>query len=489
MFVSMMTTAIAVRKYGIESLSLAILAMQVASYAQLIEVGIPTSMSRRLPRYLVNADIPKINAVCSSSLVMLIAGSIALILALPAFAMILPRLLAIGNDERKTIGLLFGLVVFFTAMQLPLRISYGILSSMHRFSTYFTLETLSAIAKLIMIVALFSMFVPPLWLYIMTSLVPPLIIGSIEFKLARESIPSWVFRVKDVTHDSLKELFSVSGAAIIGTIATALISSGSSLALGILVEPIKVGIYAIPSMLAFNIMSFASSSSAFLSPIASQLYGREDQRLKENILISMRYATAIAGLVCLGAWIVGPLLLRAWIGKDTTTIEMQETMAKVLMISSIGIAVGMPGTMVRGALAAMGRHWAVSLIELAAAISGLVLGLALCKYGKNRAPELFAYAMCGANMIKSFVLLIMVANILKISQRDLYKNAVKVIGPIFLGVSIALSLCFQPLEIDFIKTILIACITLGVTTTLFFWLVLEDRHRKEILYRCRLSKS
>jgi Na+-driven multidrug efflux pump len=181
MFVSMMTTAIAVRKYGIESLSLVILAMQVASYAQLIEVGIPTSMSRRLPRYLVNADIPMINAVCSSSLVMLIAGSIALILALPAFAMRLPRLLAIGNDELKTIGLLFGLVVFFTAMQLPLRISYGIFSSMHRFSTYFTLETLSAIAKLIIIVALFSMFVPPLWLYIVAALVPPLIIGSIEF--------------------------------------------------------------------------------------------------------------------------------------------------------------------------------------------------------------------------------------------------------------------------------------------------------------------
>jgi len=236
-------------------------------------------------------------------------------------------------------------------------------------------------------------------------------------------------------------------------------------------------------------MSFASSSSAFLSPIASQLYGREDQRLKENILISMRYATAIAGLVCLGTWIAGPLFLCAWIGKDTTTIELQETMANVLLISSIGIAVGMPGTMVRGALAAMGRHWAVSLIELAAAISGLVLGLALCKYGKNRAPELFAYAMCGANVVKSFVLLIMVTKILKISQRDHYKNAAKVLGPIFLGVCIVLTLSFQPTKDDFIKTILISCIVLALTTMLFFWLVLEDRHRKAILCVCRLYKS
>ena len=482
MAVSLLTTALAVREYGMDGLVLVILAMQVAMYAQLIEVGVPSSLSRRLPGHLAEGDGIMISGLCSSSLTLLLAGAVALILALPAFAWLLPQVLHLTETQRQTASLLFGLTVAVTALQLPLRMGYGILSSMHRFSTHFSLELVSLLAKLLLIVALLSIFDPPLWVYVAATLAPQLAIAGVEFIVARRALPMWSFRIRDVGRDSLAEIFSLSGASMLGTLATALTVHGGSLVLAVLVQPGMVAIYAIPAMLAFNLMSFASSSSAFLSPVASQLSGRDDQRLKASVLVSMRYAAAVAGHVCLGAWLAGPLLLHIWLGEDTAAGEVLESMAVVLAITSVGMALSMPGTMVRGALVAMGWHWSVARIEVATATLGLLVGIALCMHQDN-APLMFAWALFGATVLRGFFLQRLATRVFMIRAWEHLVNATRVLVPVLLGMAVPLAFDFRASQAAPLETVLMVCVTLGVTAALSFRVVLEERHRKAVLSR------
>jgi O-antigen/teichoic acid export membrane protein len=484
MAVSMLTTALAVREYGLDGLALVILAMQVAMYAQLIEVGVPSCLSRRLPRYLAAGDDPMISALCSSSLALLLVGAMGLTLALPVFVWLLPQVLHLTETQRQSAGLLFGLTVAFTALQLPLRMGYGILSSMHRFSTYFSLELVSLLAKLLLIVALLMIFDPPLWVYVAATLVPPLVISAVEFSVARAALPIWSFRIGDVRRDTLAEIFSLSGATMLGTIASTLTVQGGSLFLVTLVQPSIVVIYAVPAILAFNLMSFAASSSAFLSPVASQLSGLDDQQLKANVLISMRYATALAGLICLGGWLAGPLLLRIWLGEDNTAGGVLESMTVVLVITLAGMALSMPGTMTRGALVAMGWHWSVARIEISTATLGLLVGIALCIYQDN-APLMFAWALFGATVLRGFILQRLATRVFMIRAREHLENAARLLVPVLLGMTVPLAFNFSPSKATFLETVLMVFVTLGATSALSFKVVLEGRHRKAVLSRLR----
>jgi O-antigen/teichoic acid export membrane protein len=486
MAVSMLITALAVREYGLDGFALLILAMQVAMYAQLIEVGIPSSLSRRLPAYLASGDGPMINALCSSSLALLLAGAVALILALPVFAWLLPKVLHVTEAQRQTAGLLFGLTVAATALQLPLRMGYGILSSMHRFSTHFSLELGSLLVKLLLIVGLLTIFDPPLWVYVAATLAPSLVIAVVEFVVARAALPIWSFRVRDVGRDSLAEIFSLSGASMLGTLATAFTVHGGSIILAMLVQPSMVSVYAIPAILAFNLMSITSSSSAFLSPVASQLSGRDDQRLKASVLISMRYAAAMAGHICLGAWLAGPLVLRIWMGEDNTAAGVGETMSTILVVTSVGMALSMSGSMARGALAAMGWHWSVARIEVITATLGLAVGVALCLQMDN-APLAIAWAVFGATVVRGLVLQRVATRVFRIRAREQLENAARVMAPLLLGVAVPFAFDFSPGQASLPEAVLMVCVTLGVTAALSFRVVLEERHRRAVL--SRLSQS
>ncbi|MEC5382429.1 hypothetical protein VSX64_16355 [Aurantimonas sp. C2-6-R+9] len=381
MLSSMLVTALVAREFGLDGLALFVLATQVASYAQLAELGIPTALSRRLPRAIADGDDDAVRRICTASMGILSIGSLLILLSIPVVSLGLPNLLVLSEEQRRIASLLFGIILAVTAVQLPLRIGFGVLASLHRFSTYFSIELVALIVKTGVALALLTLADPSLAVYLSATLLPITVAAAFEYVRARRALPVWNIRVSDISRGVLRELVSLSGAVMLGTFATAIILQGGGVALAFFVPPEKVATFSVPVILAVSLMAFAASASAFLSPIASQLTGRDDARLRAAVQLSARYSFALAALIWLGSVSFGPLVLTLWLGADVLTDDAHETMSSVLILASAGLALAVPGGTCRGALVAMGRHWQVALIELATAVIGLGAAVGLAASG------------------------------------------------------------------------------------------------------------
>lgn len=476
MLASLLVTGLAIREYGLDGMGLIIVATQVASYAALIEVGIPASLSRRLPAYLASEDEACVNAFCSSCLVILLSGALLLLISIPFIVLFLPEAFSFTEEQKDVAGVLFGITVAFAALQLPLRMGYGILSSTHKFSYFFSIETLAFIAKILLVGALLLVFDPPIWVYVLASLSPALLATATEFVVSRRLVGLWRFSFQHLSRGALSELLSLSGAVMIGTLATAIVVHGGSLVLATTATPSEVVEYALPVILAFNLMSFAAGASAFLSPIASQLAGRDEARLRETVLTATRYSFAVATLICLITWTAGPTVLTIWLGNENLQGDTLGTMSTILLIAVVGGALSSPGAMGRGVLVAMGQHWTVSRIELGSGLAGLAGGLALGAVFGNL-PLMFAVAFCGAAVVKGMLLLRLLARVLHVPRSAFVSLATSVSMPLILSlpalVLLEATLPLQGVIVVAIETVIVSAIF--VVSSLY--LVIERRHR------------
>ncbi len=476
MLASLFITALAVREYGLDGLGLIILATQVASYAGLVELGIPSSLSRRLPAYLASGDEIRVNAFCSSCLAILMIGALILVFCIPFVVVFLPEAFDFTDEQKEIAGVLFGLAIGFSAVQLPLRMGSGILSSVHKFWYFFVIDSVSAIVKLIAVFIIFTLFSPPLWVCILIFLSPTFVASATVYFIARRSVAFWKFSLRHLSRDSLREMFSLSGAVMIGTLATAIILPGGSIVLAMIVPPAEVMEYALPAVLAFNLIAMSSGLAGFLSPIASQLAGRDENRLRATLLTAIRYTFALAILICLITWTTGPTILRLWLSDEILSWHTLRTMNMILLIAVIGGALSIPGITGRGALVALGKHWTVARIELGVGIAGLVGGLVLGTV-LGHAPLMFALAFATAAVAKGVVLLRLLARVLGLPRTAILSITISVAAPLVLSILMLVvtrvGLAFEGLlgvafEVALVSMTFLGCGLFGVV---------EKRHR------------
>lgn len=476
MAASLFITGLAVREYGLDGMGLIIVAMQVASYAALIEVGIPSCMSRRLPGYLASEDEACVNAFCSSCFVMLLSGALLLLISIPFIVLFLPEAFSFTEEQKDVAGVLFGITVAFAALQLPLRMGHGILSSTHKFSYFYSIETLALTAKILLVGTLLLVFDPPIWVYVLVSLSPAPLAAATEFAISRRLVGLWRFSFQHLSRGALGELLSLGGAVMLGTLATAIVLHGGSLVLAIITAPSEVVEYALPVILAYNLMAFAATGSAFLSPIASQLAGRDEARLRETVLTATRYALAVATLICLITWAAGPTVLTIWLGNENLQGDTLGTMSTILLIAVVGAALSVPGTTGRGALVAMGWHWTVSRIELGSGLAGLAGGVALgAVFGDP--PLMFAVAFCVAAAAKGMLLLRLLTRVLHVPRSAFVSLATRVSMPLILSLP-ALVLLEATLPL---RGVIAVAVETAIVSAIFMvsslYLVVERRHR------------
>ena len=486
---SMIVTALATREFGLAGLALIVLASQVASYAQLVELGIPSAMSRRLPRAIGDSDEDTIRSICTVAFVILLSGSLLILLATPFIALSLPRFLVLSDEQRSTASALFTITLVIMAVQLPLRIGFGILSSLHRFSTYFSIELLASLAKTALAVFILFLAEPPLTVFVAATMLPFVVAAAYEYRSARRGLPAWKLRLKDIRRRVLQDLTALSGAVMIGTLASTLAMYGGGIGLAFFVAPEEVATFSVPVFLAFSLMAFSASASAFISPVASQLTGRDEVRLRNAVQLSSRYAFALATLIWLGSLAIGPLVLKLWLGAEAMTGAVHEQMSRILVIASAGMALAVPGGICRGALVAMGRHWAVARIELTTAVLGLSLAVAMALLNVLVPVTCFVLGLFATVVIRGVALLMLAFKAEILAFGESLRDWGRVVAVAASGLLTFTVIRVAVGEQLLIATILAAFASLSAALLVALFCVLSSSHRKLLLVRFGIARA
>jgi O-antigen/teichoic acid export membrane protein len=317
--------------------------------------------------------------------------------------------------------------------------------------------------------------------------IPLLVAAFIEYRASRAALPRWHTRLLDLQARWLRELLSLSGAVMVGTFAAALTLQGSTLVLAILVPPEQVALYAVPVVLALNLMSFASSASAFLSPIASQLSGRDDERLRAAVSLSARYAFAFAALTWLGVLLLGPLVLSLWLGTKTLSLTSLATMFAVLITATGGMALAIPGTMLRGALVATGRHWQVACIELGTAALGLVGAVGLTLAEVASATACFTGSLLITLVLRGALLLRMAVLADLLCPRTMVRDWLRVVGVVAVGLAATAAIDVASPAATALHEAIRAGVALACASVACWYLVVIKQHRRVLLSRLKLA--
>lgn len=478
MLSSLITTAIAVREYGLHDMGLILLASQVATYAGLIELGIPSSLSRRLPGLLADRNDTLAFSLCASCFsILLVTGLLLLIVTLPS-ALSLPDAFAISDDQKRVAGTMFAITIASTALQMPLRIGYGILSSTHRFSTYFKIEFVALIVKTTMIVGVLLAFNPPAWIYVLLSVLPQLAAAVMEYRAGRAVLPQWRFSFSQISWRSIRELLSLSLAVMLGTLAAALTTNGGGVIIGTFASTSVVAEYSLPAVLAFNLMAFAASSSAFLSPIASQLVGRDNARLAQTVKLTARYSLAVAGALFISVSALGQFLLWIWLGHSVSE-QAIGNMYWILLIAMLSGVLSIPGSTTRGALVAMGWHWQVAFVELGTSVAGVIIGVLAALFLDFSAPLAVACAFCLASFLRGILLAEMFGMTAHSVRLQYIATVSPVVVPILIGTGIVVAglIASRGSTVGAFATAASAGVGFAIATWFF---VIEELHRHAI---------
>ncbi|WP_297107211.1 hypothetical protein [uncultured Devosia sp.] len=481
MVVSLGTTAIAVREYGLDGMGLILLASQVATYAGLAELGIPSSLSRRLPGLLAANNLSLAYRLCASCLLVLLCSAAVGLLLVPVALLMLPSAFAIPTEQKDTAGVLFALTIGAIALQMPLRIGYGMLSSAHRFASYFAIELGALVVKMVAVVGCLYFFDPPVWVYVLLTILPILGAALIEYRLGRSVLPGWRFSLSQVSRSSILELVSLSSAVMLGTLASAVVLNGGGLVLAVFFAPRLVAEYTLPTVLAFSLMAFAASASAFLSPIASQLVGHDDRRLSQTVMLTSRYSALTAGAILVAAAALGKVILELWLGPETTP-QTLEAMYHVLLIASLSGLLSIPGTTARGALVAMGHHWRVAYIELITGMVGLVAGILLALSLDAPPPLSVAVCFCLSNLARGILLATLFSRSVESGAPFYQANLLSIAPAVLAGLSVVVAYAYWG------EGGLVSALAVGVLAGTAFIIVgtftaVEPHHRQEMLQR------
>lgn len=483
MLASLAITAIAVREYGLDGMGLILLATQIASYAGLVELGIPTSLSRRLPGLLAQHQLDEAYRLCASCLLILVFSAILGLSLVPIALISLPHVFAIPAEQKHVAGILFALAIGSIALQMPLRLGYGMLSSVHRFASYFNIEASALTIKVAAISGCLYFFDPPLPIYMLLTVVPSLAAAVLQYRLGRNVLPQWRFSFRQISRTSIVELLSLSLAVMAGTLASALVLYGGGLALAVFSTPQIVTEFSLPSILAFNLISFAASASAFISPIASQLAGRNDRRLAANVMISSRYSALVAAAILVGVVAVGRPLLQLWVGAEASPVAL-ERMFHVLVIASLGGLLSTPGVTARGALVAIGKHWQVARVELITGLSGLSTGVASAIFLDADPTLSLATMFCLANFARGVLLARMFSRIDAYQGSFYWSNLGLTVLPVFAGLGTALSIA-SLWRSDIVAGAMTAAAAGSVFILVALLTSVVPAHRRQLLARAR----
>lgn len=366
---------------GKEGYGVWLLVGQVTAYLPILDLGVSSSIGRFVAKYNAKKDYEGLSRVISSSLFLFLVSSIGVIIIT---LIIWPNFSKFFHLSReyfnvgKWLILLLGLGL---AVDFPLRVGQGILQGIHRFDMMYFLRAVGTFLRLLLIISIFgwfrcrSLIVLGIIATAITILTDVLMCSYIYHK----SSVIVKFKYKSVNMSSLREIWSLSLSALLGTLAALLFNQGQIISVGKIIGTETVTIYAIPIML----LTYGSMVTAYITgafkPMASHMQALNDNiKLKKLNIGGVKISFIISLFIAIVAVAFGHTFFKIWLSssKDLSNADFA-MLSNILTIMVIGFAIGIPQNVSAKMLSGTDKQWFVASVSLAASLVGFCLGILL----------------------------------------------------------------------------------------------------------------
>ena len=379
--VMLITVPIITRHFGLELMGIWLLATQLSQHIFLLEFGFNTSLTRFLSRYRAKNDLITASMYLSTSILFLQVIGITVIIFSPLIATLFDKMFSFPPELRNQVYWLIILVTSLTGINLSLRTGIGMLSSKHLFDRIALWESFSLLIRLVSIIFCFYFYDPNFIQLALITFIPSLF-GSIMIFVEGLKANKDLSLSKDlITTKVVKRMISISGAAFVITMSAVIVRQTSSMLAGWKIGVDQVATLAFPILIVFATLPFISIGATLMSPVASQMDAENKQKTFYSLYVVIgRYVFSMATLIVLAFYFLGDLLFGLWLGGPNVDSNALNKIAKNVIIIFSGVALAVPGFILRQILIAVGKHWNAAFGEMIGAIIGVLFGYMLMVY-------------------------------------------------------------------------------------------------------------
>lgn len=392
--VRLITFPIIVSQLGKTEYGLWVLIGQSISFMALSELGISNAVSRFIARDKITRRPEDLNQLINTGVGLSLVVANLVILISIGLVFVLPNWLEIEQAYFTPVKWVLLISGISLSIQIPLRISFGILNGYQKYGLTNTLQIGLSLFNLAGVLLL-------LW----TDQFGLILLGVVYFSASVLYHLSGLLTVKRVISGiriSLRYYSKVAAKELLGLgLSASLITAGSSfyrqgivLATGKLLTIEEAGIYGVVFGLITLLTSFLTQLSLPLLTLASEIHAKEDLTQLERMMNRiMRVTFSLGGSAVVGLVFYGEEILRLWLHSSGWSSGEFHSAWVAMVIMGIGLAVGLPQLASRAILQGVGRHWQVTAGFFAASLAALMLSIILMRNGMGISGAALGWAL------------------------------------------------------------------------------------------------
>lgn len=349
----------------------------LTGFFQLMDLGMRGSVGRFVALYRARDDVAAINRTVSTSFAILtIIGVLATALVM-ALSLVFPHLVDVPPELARDVQLAFTLVAVNLGLWFVLQGFDAILWGYQRFDLLNCIDVPAAFLRLGLCYAL----VTPengLWVLAAITLGSSLGVGLTKAVVAFAQDARLAIRVRLAAPASAQELFGYGVWAFVAQVALLAKKSLIPLAIGAVLSPAMVTVYAIARRLMDYGGMFLIVSAGVLTPVAAEHHARDDGHRQQRLfLIGSKYFNCLVLYFAVGMGALGATFIRLWVG------DRYGLAGTLVIILLLGEAFGLANYVARSVLLGAARHQPIAWLSVldalfavgGAAIAARVSGL------------------------------------------------------------------------------------------------------------------
>jgi O-antigen/teichoic acid export membrane protein len=386
---------------------------------QMVQLGIPQSLNRYVPRELQRADNRSVSGIISSGFVMLCFCGV--LVAIGAVLTALhPNWLAKTPSEASA-GNISALIVILglaAAIDLPMSLGHVIFQAHEQYIRHSILQTLGYGTRFILVLVLLTLFPGNIIAYVGGMVGGNLIQGLLILIVALIIFRETKIKIAAINISTIVKIGKYGFLTLLNTIGIFMFIQADYLVIGKLISNEAITVFSLGVAWVLLVRSYINAAMSVVTPAAARIeFAGKPEALKEMLLRTTKYGLLVSMLPLVFIAIFRETLMKAWMGQG------YDQSAEILLFVLIGdiLANGVAGG--TSMLIGLGKLRKLTAANLIAGILNILLGVLLLLVF-NLGVMSFAYSYCLIFIIlNGLVVPAILSHALNLSLRFYYKNA------------------------------------------------------------------
>lgn len=327
---------------GIEAYGFVSLSNTFTSYVEVITIALNSFVARYITIAYHRNEYDKANVYFSSTIIANIVLSISVFIPSSLLISKLEHFISIPGDLTQDVKILFLLVLanhLITTLQTAFNVSVFITNKLDLQTRK---KCISFIIRAVILFALCYLFKPHVWYVGVASTFMILYLFYQNYLFTRVLTPEFKFSWKNVSFQSIKELFFSGMWNSINNLGNILNSGLDLLISNLMLSPLAMGQVSVGKDLAVMCHTLIITIANTFRPTQARLYAiGEKEKLVRNLKLSMKITGMISGIIISVFFVYGAPFVRLWL-QGREDFELIFNLTLIALASDVAVGVVSP---------------------------------------------------------------------------------------------------------------------------------------------------